>query len=275
MCSAVVLSWRRKFNLPRIIDNLLNQGFIRDIVVWHNCHENPLSNEDLGAARLDARVKVINATTNCYTLGRFHAIAHCKCEHIAVCDDDQYHRHWEALWELYASDPMKIHATLEPEHFKERDSHRFGPMHDMQIGFGSIFHKNSVDVFTEYLDCYPFDYLFRRKADRIFAMLQRNPHVPNDLPVSPMKGSDGRMSLHKRDDSRRLNIEVRKRCIAMRMQQDFALLRSTISAAQSYRILSAKYNWSLTDVKSACNNWLHNILSSEFGSWQTESTAST
>jgi hypothetical protein len=288
LASAVVLSFRRKFNLPQIVDSLLNTVGVDDVVIWHNDEEEPLTVEDLFGVFADDtfsarygelvgtdRLRIVNAASNQYTWGRFLAVKHCKHSTIITCDDDQQHRFWLALLELYRKTPSSVHATLEPEHFRDRASHKYGELHDVQLGFGSVFDKRCLNVFDEYLKEFDVDYVLRRKADRIFALLQRRRHEINDLGVSPLKGSDGRMSLHKLSDSNVLRVEARKRCIIVRMHKEFSVMkqRDARSAAQSYRLLADRYGWEPGDVKSAINRWYHNILNNEFGSWQnTEST---
>lgn len=70
------------------------------------------------------------------------------------------------------------------------------------LGWGSIFHKENLDVFTKYLRYYKFDDLFLRECDRVFSYLNKVIHTDvgvNHLPYAYGDDRMGKEQCHRYD----------------------------------------------------------------------------
>lgn len=162
--SAVLLNWKRPWNLPTIIASLGNVRAITEVVIWDN--SGTLNRHDFPGCTVHI------SRENIFTLGRFKAAKLAKNELIFTADDDYLVNNIPALIEMQTANPEHIVAGLDEGHYRTEA----GKKPFLQLGWGSVFRREWVSVLDEWIRVYGEDELLRRKADRIFTILHRNHH---------------------------------------------------------------------------------------------------
>lgn len=213
--SGVILSWRRTGNLARIVRGLLPHVY--DVMIWHNDGEDhPLSLADLGLIDGIGRVFIHNAP-NVYTAGRFYAASMASCDNILTCDDDSLVKNWEAIKEAYSRDPSRIVAAMPDDHRQHHEHVQFGSAHEVLFGWGAAFDRRRTSkALTAYLKQFGRDDLFRRKADRLAALLMNCRHemIPADFEELPGARDMG-VALFLRPDHSHLTKQARQRAMLL------------------------------------------------------------
>lgn len=102
--SAILLSWRRAYNLPKIVEGLRQSPRIGEILVWNNDPETPLRLSD---------VVVVNSSQNLSCIARHCLIPAARYETVWFQDDDLLvtARQLEAIYRVYADDPLQIYGA--------------------------------------------------------------------------------------------------------------------------------------------------------------------
>lgn len=155
--SACLLSWRRPWHLPEIVESL--RSHVDEIIVWAN--EFPLKEQLPG-------VRVIHSPENQCTLGRFLAAREARFSICYTQDDDLLVRNIPALLAAFHRE-QKIVANLADD----RSSRHWAwwQVHHppwVELGFGSVFPR---DLALRLAD-WPHDpELLRRKADKVFSVI--------------------------------------------------------------------------------------------------------
>lgn len=153
-------------------------------------------------------------------LGRFIATAMAKHETIITQDDDVLVTNWDQLRERYES-TGRIVTNLSRGHFAQaekdytiRDSAGDVVGFESLLGFGSIFHRDRSRVLVDALYSRPscFD-LMRRKADRMFCILQQSEHELIEQKIRHLPGATRAMALYKRKDHWKLTDAARRECV--------------------------------------------------------------
>lgn len=158
--SAVLLSWKRQYHLPDIVNTLRECPLIDDITIWQNELEATPQTRSLGAT-------VMQSETNYKTYGRFLAARHAKHETVFIQDDDVLVHNIPELAERY--DGTRIIANLADDgsSWHWRWWQRYPQVH-VELGFGSLIPKSWGDKLAEWP--YEKDLLYR-EADKVFSVL--------------------------------------------------------------------------------------------------------
>lgn len=217
MCSAVVPTYRRDGNLPRIVESLQAQPFIDDIVIWDNNWEEVIDGDDLTGTTYQPPegVSVATCNRNVCVWGRYIAMMHTKHDWVVTQDDDYLVNNWEEIYGEGIQRPEQITASL----FKEpadvpSAQYRVGK-HGYQalLGWGSIFRVRLISVlYHEYIRRHGVDFILCREADRIFSVLLMCEHHELLASVVALDMYDSEYALHKRDDHSRVRNQAFARC---------------------------------------------------------------
>ena len=182
--SAVLLNWRRPWNLPKIVESLRRYDFIKEILVWNNHVGPPAQEPDI--ASLPGSVRVYGHNENLGTYGRFTAASVARCPAIYTQDDDYIVNNIPELYERFCEfDDQVVHA-LSPNHYRIEA----GRTSWAQLGWGSFFAKSSIGLLHPYIDRYGIDTLLKSKADRIFTILHGK-HLPLHADFEVLRNPDG------------------------------------------------------------------------------------
>lgn len=171
--SACLLSYKRPGNMQKIVDSIHGFSFIAEIIIWNNNVGHPLKVRG-------EKVRVINARENSICYGRFLCAKEAKYDFIYFQDDDAIVGNAQELYQNFLKDPSSITYGLAPRHYKIRDKYVFHRGQLALLGWGSFIKKEWLSVFKKYFanggDAN--EYLFRREADKFFAILLGAPHHP-------------------------------------------------------------------------------------------------
>ena len=198
--AAVLISWKRPWNIPKIVTDLAGLRLFDEIIVWDN---SSIMEKPAGC-----RFMLINSDENYCTYGRFLAAKQASSDIIYTQDDDCLTGDYtEKLILRYLNDQSKIVAGLKEGHHKCETGENQKPW--LQLGWGSVFRKTAVSVLDQYIERFGVDDVLKRKADRIFTALHGR-HDP--VIVNPIRLFDpnGRISetnedaLYKRPDHHRM-----------------------------------------------------------------------
>ncbi|MDD3487658.1 MAG: hypothetical protein PHF35_04790 [Candidatus Moranbacteria bacterium] len=185
MVSAIVLSYKRRNNIPRIISHLLSQPFISEIIIKDGLKDDLV----------------------CY--GRYEAALRAKNETIYVQDDDCI---VSGIKDVYGRFQGQITYGCTEGYLKDKNRH-FGDMELALVGWGCFFPKKAVGVLNQYVKKYGKDKVFLREADRIFTLLQRKPHLAVPTAIEHLSGFDDETAMSSQEEhleSKKLAI---KRCL--------------------------------------------------------------
>jgi len=149
MITAVLITWRRQHNIPRIIRSLLKVSQINEILI----HDNSKGRNKACYRRFELALKARNNL-------------------IYTQDDDCINHDIELL--------IKNHKTITcgatGGYMNALTKYPYTDTNLALLGYGSLFNKKDID-FSKYLLKHPKDLLFYREADRIFTLLGNKPTV--------------------------------------------------------------------------------------------------
>lgn len=199
LASAVVLSWKRPWNIPVIAATLRAQTWIDDIVIWDN--SGYWGSELEHAIWTQAfRLNVVWPGTNESCYGRFRAaVQSAKHDWIATQDDDCIVKNWHVIWENRADG--RITANMHPERDGHVYEYPYGHGFDVWLGWGSVFQRQLIDL--QKLEKYP------RDADRVFAIMQASRHVSVYAQTLNLPGFDAPWAMHKEAEQEQLTHTAR------------------------------------------------------------------
>jgi hypothetical protein len=141
--TAILITWKRQENIPRIVENLLKFDFIDEIIIRDNSKCENLK---------------------CYA--RYFLTEKAKNDLIYVQDDDCINHDIDKLFEEY-KDGIICGGTQG--YMDALNTPPYSNTSLALVGFGAIFDRKIID-FSEYLSKYPEDNLFYSEADRIFTL---------------------------------------------------------------------------------------------------------
>lgn len=214
--TAVLLNWRRPWNIPAIVDSLEPHEFIRQIIIWDNAGILHLDDVLPPGALPHADVMVHRSVENRGTYGRFLAASRfAKYPTIYTQDDDIIVNNIGDIHDRYFQFPGSITAALSPGHHKAEAM----KVPWIQLGWGSMFARDSVSCLDKWEHAYPEEHsLLCSKADRIYTTLHNN-HSPMLGDYKPLKNPDGTHS--ERDASslwlQRDHVSLRNQAVAKAM----------------------------------------------------------
>ena len=219
LVSACLLSYARPANMTRIVWRLRQIPWIDDIVIWDNsgritkCFD---PKEDC--------LTVVGSGRNVGVYGRYLATVHARHLRIYTQDDDCLVHNVEQLLDTLLSNPLRIAHGLRPSHYADPSTHRgqgdrdenyYGHMHDALLGWGAMYLRPWVDVLNAYIKVHGEDEILRRKADKIFTMLQRRRHNTLLAKTTDLPGAREPEALYRRSDHQSLTATAVLRCLRL------------------------------------------------------------
>jgi len=174
--SAVIITWKRQYNIPKIVENLLKYPFISEIIIVdHSKCEN------LKAG-----------------YGRFTNSLRAKNDIIYTQDDDCIVHNIQGIYNKFMEDSSKLaYSGIEGY---EKKIETFGKQQLALLGWGSMFKKEWIGVLDKYIKVYGKDECLLREADRIFTLLLGKHHnfVPGG--ITHLEGKDDSNALCQQSD---------------------------------------------------------------------------
>lgn len=208
--SAVLLSYQRRGNIPKIVERLSREPDCSEIIIWDNLGTEGL-NETLRP--WSGLVRIIRSPENVFTLGRFKAASEANESLIYTQDDDVYPGNIQRLQRTH-SGSKGITCYLDESHIafsklNYRHEYAGGVCYETLMGYGGFFNRDNLAV----LDRWDGDErLLSRKADRIFAMLLDCPHAELESVVEHMGGARSESALYKQPDHLSLTKAAQEKC---------------------------------------------------------------
>jgi len=204
--TAVLLSWRRRHNLPRIVESLNALPFCNEVIMWNNAPDEA----DLSGL---TSCRVLSGDGNLYTYARFLAAARASYPWIITQDDDYLVNNWEQIWAARMED--RVVAAVPEWHAPSRGT-AWGDVQELLLGWGSVFRLEHLSALDLYVSRYGFDEILHRKADRLFTMLLNRRHVTLPADVTDLwEAGDPNVALASRPDHQRLTMYARERAFEL------------------------------------------------------------
>lgn len=191
--TAVILTWKRQENIPKIIENLLKYPFIDEIIIKDN-----------------------SKSENIKIFGRYEESIRAKNQYIYTQDDDCIVHNIQGIYNKFMEDNSRIaYSGIESYEDKIKDV-TYGENQIALVGWGAIFNKDWISVLDKYIDIYGKDECLLRESDRIFTMLQNKHHNFVSGDITHLKGKDDEDAMCQQSDhisSRNLAVE---RCLKIK-----------------------------------------------------------
>ena len=189
--SAVITTWKRQYNVPMIVEDLLKYSFISEIIIVdHSKCENLMA------------------------YGRFTNSLRAKNDIIYSQDDDCIVHNVQGIYDKFMEDQTKIaYSGIEGY---ENKIETYGNKQLALLGWGSIFSKDMIGVLDKYIQIYGKDECFIRESDRIFTLLQNKHHNFVAGGITHLQGKDNLDALCQQSDhvsSKNIAIE---RCLKIK-----------------------------------------------------------
>lgn len=192
--SACLLSWKRANNMQLIVNSLHDYSFIDEILVWNN-------NCDISLSLKGEKVRIINSSENQLCYGRFLCINQAKNNIIYVQDDDMLVKNFPELYRNFKNYPSCITHALGPNHIRQHNKDNYEDGQVALLGWGAFFRKEWINVFDDYLESNPADFLFKREADIIFTLLLGKTHQAMQAKVDELsRNSSTGIALYREKD---------------------------------------------------------------------------
>lgn len=182
--TAVLITYKRQYNIPRIVEHLLSRPYIDEIIIHDNSKDE---------------------NTQCYA--RYEAAYQAKNDIIYVQDDDCIVQGIDDVYAEFLAHQDRVVCGLTTEAVDEYREKDF-----CLVGWGTFFRKARLTALHKYLDHYPDDYLFQREADRIFTALQKEPHRVVDAETVHLTGHNDASAMSSTEEHNRTRDEALKRC---------------------------------------------------------------
>lgn len=195
-------------NFATILDHLRTEHDFKQIIVWSNAetHDNCEAIEKL---RLKHGLLVISCGQNIGVLGRFIAARLARTDYVYTQDDDCLVYGVSNIIQV-ARQTQSVACYLDEGHMRWAENRytrtRGGvSISDSLLGYGSAFPTSAVNVLKLYTQRHGVDEFLRRKADRLFCLLQAKPHANVLNAHKNLPGCRDKTALWRRPDHWRLN----------------------------------------------------------------------
>lgn len=206
MISVALLSWKRPYHIPTIIEHLRKFDEVDEVVVC--CNEFPATKDIQMAAD-----KVLHFEKNRYTYGRFMAAAACRNDTVFVQDDDVLVNNLPTLVKAFGDTGYITANLVDDKSSKHWTWWQVNRPVWLELGFGGVFSRQQIAILQEW----PYSHsLLERKADKIFTVM--NPWqsvMATERDVTRLRheglesGRD-QNALYLRDDHKQLTAEAVK-----------------------------------------------------------------
>jgi len=157
MITAIILVWKRHEITNYLVNSIYNMRGISEIILWNN----DVTREYKENMFKDINIVINNSNINKITLGRYEAAAMASNNIIYVQDDDQMPTNISKMYINYLKSECSILANCPQTHWLNIPRNKF-------VGWGSIFEKDSLNIFKEYKMYFEEDEILYREADLLF-----------------------------------------------------------------------------------------------------------
>lgn len=189
--SAVITTWKRQYNVPLIVADLLRYPFIDEIIIVDH-----------------------SKCDNLMAYGRFTNSLRAKNDIIYTQDDDCIVHNIEGVYTKFMEDPSKLaYSGIEGY---ENKIETYGEQQLALLGWGSIFHKSWINVLDRYIEFYGKDDCLIREADRIFTLLLNKHHNFVHGGITHLKGKDDLDALCQQSDHITFKNLAIERCLKIK-----------------------------------------------------------
>lgn len=182
--SAVLLNWKRPWNIPVIAQELSKYEFVREIIIWNN--GGALDAKSIGTEK----AVVIDSTENMGTYGRYLGAKRALTSILYTQDDDVLvHSVGDMYDRFIKNNDDRITAGLAERHFL-MEAHR-KPW--LLTGWGAFFRTAWMECIQEWIAAYGEGDLLYSKFDRIWTVLHGH-HDPVVAHFTPLRNPNGEES---------------------------------------------------------------------------------
>jgi len=172
--TACLITWKRQYNIPEIIQSLLQWDFIDEIILRDNSKSDNLIN-----------------------YGRYLAAKEAKNDIVYFQDDDCLVKNLDKVYDKFIEDPSRICHSGTKNYEKVIEDNMYYDAQMALAGWGSFSQKGWINILDKYINKYGKDYCFLRETDRIFSLLRNQKHnfILGDIEHLPGKDDEFALSM--------------------------------------------------------------------------------
>ena len=174
--TACLITWKRQYNLPKIIKSLSRWDFIDEIMITdHSKSENIMS------------------------YGRYKLAERARNNIVYFQDDDCVINNLDDVYNKFIEDPSRICHSGTQNYANTINNNIYYDSQMAVAGWGSFCQKRWISILDKYINKYGKDYCFLRETDRIFSLLRNQKHnfVLGDIQHLRGKDDEFAMSIQK------------------------------------------------------------------------------
>ena len=189
--SAVITTWKRQYNIPMIVEDLLKYSFISEIIIVDH-----------------------SKCDNLMAYGRFLYSKKAQNQIIYSQDDDCIVHNIQGIYTKFMEDKTKVaYSGIEGY---EKKIETYGDKQLALLGWGSMFNKDWIGVLDKYEKIDGRDHCFYREADRIFTLLQNKHHNFVGGGITHLEGKDNLDALCQQSDHITFKNLAIQRCLKIK-----------------------------------------------------------
>lgn len=187
-----LITWKRQYNIPKIIESLLKWSFVGQICLLDN-----------------SRGK------NYINYGRYLQAEKAEYDLIYTQDDDCIVQNLGDVYNKFIENTEILTHSGIPDYERDIPNNIYGDRQMALAGWGMFFSRPMIQVLKRYTDKYGEDYCFYRETDRIFSLLLKQHHnfVLGD--VINLPGKDDRHALCQQPDHIKYKKLAIERCLVI------------------------------------------------------------
>lgn len=155
--SAVLLVWKRIESTKTLVSQVSQIQNVDEIILWNNNPDFQYTKDMFDVSN----ITIINSHVNKITFGRYLGASLAKNDKIFVQDDDWNVIDFEKIYKRKKETSSNIVSVCPRTHMEDIPRNKF-------VGWGSIFDKECIKVFQDYLKYFGEDQVLYREADLLF-----------------------------------------------------------------------------------------------------------
>jgi glycosyltransferase involved in cell wall biosynthesis len=175
--TACLITWKRQYNIPKIIESLLKWDFISEIIIADN----------------SKRENTIN-------WARYTSAMRAENDIIYTQDDDCIIENIGEIYDKFCEDQETVCHGGTEEYQQVIKDNIYGDHQMAMFGWGAFFNRKWTNVLDEYIKVHGKDYCFYRETDRIFTLLLRKKHNFVLSKIIHLEGEKDEHALSQKDD---------------------------------------------------------------------------